>query len=186
MSSHGSEDKSHAPTGRDASGPFHHVRSLPERTAPEVVGRLIRLAFFALLLLVVGSLYVIACASPALVLQGAGRGNGYLLSLGTHTYSGLECLELGWLIPQHWTANIFLLVGMICLGTGRSRWALVLGILAVSASASMMIVVSEPDELRSGYWLWAGSMCSFAVGSFLFFLTDWYRGKTRSASEGTS
>jgi hypothetical protein len=177
MSSHDSEEKSHAPTGRVAPGPFHHLRSLPERNAREVVGRLVRLALFTLLLLAVGFLYRLACASPAFFVHGQG-GEGFG-SFASRTYSGLECLKIGWLIPQHWIANIFLLVGLICLGTGRSRGALVLGILAVSASASM-ILVSEPDDLRSGYYLWVASMCSFAVGSLLFFLADWYRARTRA------
>jgi len=177
MSSHDSDDKSHAPTGRVASGPFHHVRLLPERKAHVGVGRLVRLALFALLLLAVGFLYRFACASPALFVHGQG-GEGFG-SFASHTYSGLECLRIGWLIPQHWIANIFLLVGLICLGTGRSCRALVLGILAVSAAASM-ILVSEPDDLRSGYYLWVASMCSFALGSLLFFLADWYRARTKA------
>ncbi len=49
-----------------------------------------------------------------------------------------------------------------------------LGILAVFASASMTIV-SKPDDLRSGYYLWVATMCAFAGGSFLFFLADRHR-----------
>ena len=44
-----------------------------------------------------------------------------------------------------------------------------LGILAVCASASMMIAFRAAD-LRIGYYLWTASMFSFAVGSLVFFL----------------
>jgi hypothetical protein len=164
MSSNQSDHKSHAPTDEVASGRHRHFRSPP----------------FALMLLAVGSLYAIACASPAVFTPGGGGGEW--INFPAHTYTGLDCLTLGWLVPQHWIANIFLLIGLLPLGSGRSSSALVLGILAVFASASMMIVW-KPDEVRSGYYLWVASMCAFVGGSFLFFLADRHQTKTRVAAK---
>ena len=150
MSLNHSDQKSHAPTDEVASRRHRHFRSPP----------------FALMLMAVGSLYGIACVSPALFMPGGGGGEW--IHFPAHTYAGHECLTLGWLVPQHWIANILLLIGLLLLGSGRSFSALVLGILAVFASASMTIV-SKTDELRSGYYLWVASMFAFAGGSFLFF-----------------
>lgn len=150
MSSNDTREKSHAPPRRNSSGRHPHFRS----------------PSFAFVLLVVGSLYVTACALPAFVTSGGGE----RFNFGA-AYSGLKCLMLGWLIPQHWIANIFLLMGLLLLGLGRPSAALAFGVLAIFASASMMIVF-RPDGLSIGYYLWTSSMFFFAVGSLFFFLVD--------------
>ena len=95
---------------------------------------------FAFVLLVVGSLYATACTLPAFVTSGGGE----RFNFGA-AYSGLKCLMLGWLIPQHWIANIFLLMGLLLLGSLVGRLAaLAFGVLAIFASASMMIVFRGP------------------------------------------
>jgi hypothetical protein len=84
---------------------------------------------------------------------------------------------LGWVAFPFWIANIFLLMGLLRLRRDRRTAALVFGILAIGASASMMLS-SAPGQLRIGYYLWTSSMAVFAIGALLFYV----RGKGIIAS----
>src|SRR5262245_61533824 len=81
--------------------------------------------------LIVGSLYVAACASPAID-WGAPRDYGDIQLFGRVHY-GIVALVMGWVEPLPWSANLLLVAGWILLLLKQDTVASVVGIVAVLA-----------------------------------------------------
>lgn len=128
--------------------------------------------------LVVGLLYVAACACPAVKVENPGPPIivNLLVSLGAKLdVQGPEDAELlrvetlleGWhrplIIP--WSANILLLIGWILLLCKRNTAALSFGAGAVLAGLSTWAFSDVWKQLLLGYYLWQASLVTFALGT---------------------
>lgn len=104
------------------------------------------------------ALYGIACLSPAMSLKDRYAGD---------IQFGGQALMTGWVPPFTipWSANIFLLAGLICGETGRYRAARILGVIGFFLSLTTVIFIAWYD-LRVGYLLWIGTMLLLAGGAF--------------------
>jgi hypothetical protein len=146
--------------------------------------------------LVVGSLYVAGCASPAIEFVPAPpapdsrpRDFGMIdiprvrLEIGAHF--GFVALVAGWQLPwtAPWSANVFLLAGWILLLLEKQRAAAALGAAAVLAGFSTWMV--EDARLLVGYYLWQASLIAFALGALALWLRDSQgTGQERQPQEG--
>jgi hypothetical protein len=118
----------------------------------------------------VGLLYL---ASFALPVDDHGMGYGYFLSGGFITLlllpaapfillggllgdptGSVGAKDLGLYLP--WLANPALWAGLWSLGRGRPRRAAAAG--AVALPLSLAFLLTEPTDLRAGYFAWVGSM----------------------------
>ena len=131
--------------------------------------------------LVVGLLYVAACACPAVKVKNAGMAliNALLVSLGGKPDAqgpeyeevlGVEMLLAGWRSPLiiPWSANLLLLGGWILLLRRKNAAALGFGIaaaLAGLAGLSTWSLLPEREQLLVGSYLWQASLIVFALGA---------------------
>src|SRR4029079_5356037 len=78
---------------------------------------------------------------------------------------GIVALLLGWSPPQTiaWSANPLLVAGGILLLFKRNAAAVGLGIAAALAGLSTWALVNEQMQLLVGYYLWQGSLITFAL-----------------------
>jgi hypothetical protein len=117
--------------------------------------------------LLVWSLFIAACATPA------------LQTSETRAAYGFEALVLGMIPPYTltWSANLLLVAGWICLICKWTGGAVLLGISAALLGLTTLFfsVLFHPYlydlGLREGYYLWQASLITFAVNS----LTIWLR-----------
>jgi hypothetical protein len=131
--------------------------------------------------LVVGLLYVAACACPAVKVKSLGLEliNGLLVSLGGkpdvqgpeyEEVLGVEILLTGWRSPLiiPWSANLLLLSGWILLLCRKNALALGFGIaaaLAGLAGLNTWALLPEREQLLVGSYLWQASLIVFALGA---------------------
>jgi len=131
--------------------------------------------------LVVGLLYVAACACPAVKVKNAGLAliNALLVSLGGKPDAqgpeyvevlGVEILLAGWRPPLTipWSANLLLLGGWILLLGRKNAVALGFGIAAALvglAGLSTWELLPEREQLLVGSYLWQASLIVFALGA---------------------
>jgi hypothetical protein len=140
------------------------------------------------LALLVGSLYVAACACPAVefTVVDVPRAHDFgeidvfpHLGLGPHT--GLAALLCGWAgawaFP--WFANVFLLAGLILLLVRRNALALGFGtaaaLLGFSTWPLFRCFQPDPNEssrLLVGAYLWQASLIVFASGALVVWLRE--------------
>jgi hypothetical protein len=131
--------------------------------------------------LVVGLLYVAACACPAVKYKDPGLVliNALLVSVGGKPDAqgpeydevlGVEILLAGWrgwrpplIIP--WSANLLLLSGWILLLCRKNAVALGFGIAAALAGLSTWALLPERVQLLVGSYLWQTSLIVFALGA---------------------
>jgi hypothetical protein len=110
-----------------------------------------------LLSIVVAILYIVACFKPAVHTQGSGSW------FASRDYFGYEALLFGWMSPIPWSANLFLVAGWIAMVRNRLKGAVSLGLLAVLASLST-VLLGGLAGVRSGYYFWQASILTFASG----------------------
>jgi len=128
--------------------------------------------------LVVGLLYVAACACPAVKVKNRGLEliNLLLVSLGGKPDAqgpeyvevlGVEILLAGWRPPLTipWSANLLLLGGWILLLCRKNAVALGFGIAAAWAGLSTWALLPERTQLLVGSYLWQASLIVFALGA---------------------
>ena len=131
--------------------------------------------------LVVGLLYVAACACPAVKFENRGLQlvNFLLVSVGGKPNAqgeeyievlGVETLREGWPPPRiiPWSANILLLVGWILLLCKKNAVALGCGVAAVLAGQSTWALsrgLPERAQLLVGSYLWQASLIAFALSA---------------------
>jgi hypothetical protein len=128
--------------------------------------------------LVVGLLYVAACACPAVKEKNRGLEliNGLLVSLGGKPDAqgpeymeaqGVEVLLAGWPPPRiiPWSANLLLLGGWILLLCRKNAVALGFGIAAGWAGLCTWALLPERTQLLVGSYLWQASLIVFALGA---------------------
>jgi hypothetical protein len=131
--------------------------------------------------LVVGLLYVAACASPAVKGKNLGLQliNGLLVSLGGKPDAqgpeyieaqGVEVLLAGWRPPLTipWSANLLLLAGWILLLCRKNAVALGFAIaaaLAGLAGLSIWELLPDWEQWLVGSYLWQASLIMFALGA---------------------
>ena len=116
-------------------------------------------------------IYVGSLCLPALYSQG---GSG-MVGMGQTTFWGIMCLgfiPFVMVVPPWW-ANPLFFAGLVCLATGRHKFALILGC-AASLLALSMIYMMHDDlwptsparepffPFGPGYFLWVGSMLGLA------------------------
>ena len=130
-----------------------------------------------MLSLVVGLLYVAACACPAVKVENPRPPIvNLLVSLGAKPdvqgpedteLLGVETLLEGWhpplIIP--WSANILLLIGWILLLCKKNTAALSFGGGAVLAGLRAWAFSGVWKQLLLGYYLWQASLVMFALGA---------------------
>ena len=110
------------------------------------------------------SLYVAACLFPAVRLDDGTHSH---MSFSIGTPFGWQCLLLGWMVePAAWSANLFLLAGLIYLVCRRPGVATALGVVAALLGLTTLNVRPLQD-MRIGFFLWGSSLESFAIGSFV-------------------
>lgn len=131
--------------------------------------------------LVVGLLYVAACACPAVKVKNLGLElvNALLVSVGGKPDAqgpeyieaqGVEVLLAGWPPPRiiPWSANLLLLGGWILLLCRKNAVALGFGIaaaLAGLAGLSIWELLPEWEQWLVGSYLWQASLIVFALGA---------------------
>jgi hypothetical protein len=131
--------------------------------------------------LVVGLLYVAACACPAVKVKNLGLElvNALLVSVGGKPDAqgpeyieaqGVEILLAGWRPPLTipWSANLLLLGGWILLLCRKNAVALGFGIaaaLAGLAGLSIWELLPEWEQWLVGSYLWQASLIVFALGA---------------------
>jgi hypothetical protein len=110
----------------------------------------------------VAGIYFFACTRPAyLVFQTE--------------VDGWTALAQAWLFAPFllpWSANIWLLIGGICLLRGHYRPAVVFGMIAFLA-ASFLAVLDHGANLLEGYWLWLVSMACLLIFSAALWFSAW-------------
>ena len=118
--------------------------------------------------LIVGLLYVVACAIPAVDIGPGDWWSGDAL--------GVFALMVGWAPPLTipWSANVLLLVGWIFLLRRKLRTAVYLGGTAtlMGLTTWFFVLSGEFRSLLVGYWLWQGAMVVFFAGSLLLLLSQ--------------
>jgi hypothetical protein len=128
--------------------------------------------------LVVGLLYVAACACPAVKVENRGLElmNLVVVSLGGKPdvqgpeyieVLGVEALLAGWPPPRiiPWSANILLLVGWLLLLCKKNAVGLGLGVAAVLAGLNTGALLPERTQLLVGSYLWQASLIAFALSA---------------------
>ena len=131
--------------------------------------------------LVVGLLYVAACACPAVKVKNPGPPIivNLLVSLGAKPdvqgpedteLLGIEILLAGWRPPLTipWSANLLLLGGWILLLCRKNAVAVGFGIAAALvglAGLSTWELLPEREQLLVGSYLWQASLIVFALGA---------------------
>ncbi|QVL32727.1 hypothetical protein KIH39_02060 [Telmatocola sphagniphila] len=114
-------------------------------------------------------LYAFACYLPAIQTFGPVGWGGGPNRVQVHT--GLYCLLLGWLphpkIFVPWSANIFLLVGLIAFSRGGKKTAKICGIFGVCCGLGTfnLLLNNDTNELLLGYYFWEASLIYFLVGT---------------------
>ena len=86
-----------------------------------------------------------------------------LLSLPGSLLGGHPAEDLGLYLP--WLANPALWVGLRSLARGRPRRAAAAG--AVALPLALAFLLTEPGDLRAGYYAWAGSMALLLVAGLV-------------------
>ena len=124
-----------------------------------------------LLLLVVCSLFLAACAAPAIEVDEGGHA---CTAVRLGTLPGWATLLLGWPPPLTlpWIANPLLLVGCILLLWGRNRLAAYFGTAAALAGLTTWLFASGWKAILSGYYLWQGSLAAFALGALAIYFCE--------------
>ena len=141
--------------------------------------------------LVVGLLYVAACACPAVKGKNLGLQliNGLLVSLGGKPDAqgpeyieaqGVEILLAGWRPPLTipWSANLLLLGGWILLLCRKNAVAVGFGIAAALvglvglAGLSTWELLPERAQLLVGSYLWQASLIVFALGALVIWFWE--------------
>lgn len=122
-----------------------------------------------LVLLLVASLYAAACVCPAVKVDEGGHA---CTAIRIGTLPGFGALLLGWIPPLTipWSANGLLVTGAIFLLFKQWGVAACLGSAAALAGLSTWAFAFSFQELLVGYYLWQGSLLSFAGGT----LALWY------------
>jgi hypothetical protein len=129
--------------------------------------------------LLVGSLFIVACASPAVEIEcppHVGRDFGDInpfpdLASGTHY--GIVALLFGWGSPWAlpWLANVLLVIGWILLLLKKNAAALGFGIaMALFGFTTLAYLFVHLDSyhltrLLVGYYLWQAGLIVFALGA---------------------
>jgi hypothetical protein len=128
----------------------------------------------------VGSLYVAACASPAIDYKPPqNRDFGDITPYGV--VLGIVTLLVGWMNPSliiPWSANPMLLAGWILLLCKRTAIGLGFGLAATLAGLSTWVFIDEQMQLLLGYYLWQGSLVAFALGALGIWLWEPRKEKT--------
>ena len=123
---------------------------------------------------VVGSLYVAACASPAIYYRPPqNRDFGDITPYGV--VLGIVTLLVGGMTPKlfiPWSANLLLVVGWILLWLRKTAVGLGFGIAATLAGLSTWALVDEQMQLLRGYYLWQASLVVFALGALGIWLWE--------------
>jgi hypothetical protein len=84
---------------------------------------------------------------------------------GSRDIWGYEALAFGWLgNPFIWSANIFLVAGIIASIRHRERGAFKFG--SIASAAALIAFVGGVHGLRIGFFLWLASMLTFTAGMF--------------------
>jgi hypothetical protein len=114
-----------------------------------------RLWFRLILLVIVASLYIAACASPACTWQPGSKINGWFI------------LELGW-VPGPWTipwfANILLVIGSILLLCNKHGTASCLAVAGALLGLTTLVAWDVWYD-SPGCYLWQASLIIFSVGT---------------------
>ena len=148
--------------------------------------------------LVVGLLYVAACACPAVKEKNRGLQliNGLLVSLGGKPDAqgpeyeevlGVEILLAGWRPPLTvpWSANLLLLGGWILLLGRKNAVALGFGIAAALvglAGLSTWEHLPERAQLLVGSYLWLASLIAFALSALAIWFWEPRKELARTSS----
>jgi hypothetical protein len=127
--------------------------------------RAMRALACVVVLLVIGSLYVAACACPAF--EGDIPGP---MGPSHRVVSGAFALGNGWIPPWTlpWSGNIFLLAGLILLLCDKDHLALGFGIAAALAGLTTWAFF---QTLLVGYYLWQASLLALPLAALLFKVT---------------
>ena len=117
-----------------------------------------------ILLVVVGVLYVAACATPAVNYKAPeSRDFGDITSYGT--YYGIMAFLLGPIGNAFvWSANIWLIVGSILLLVRVNRASAVFAVATAAIGLGWAILDESMTPLLGG-WLWVASLVVFALGA---------------------
>jgi hypothetical protein len=115
------------------------------------------------------ALYLTACFTPAVIANVAGfsggPGGGRIVPP-----VGWLTLIFGWIVPVPWSANFFLLAGLILLMVNRPVVASVLGIVASLLGLTAWLHLSPNwdksplESLLVGYYLWQVSLIALPLG----------------------
>jgi len=145
--------------------------------------------------LVVGLLYVAACACPAVKEKNRGLEliNRLLVSLGgkpdaqgpEYTEAqGVEVLLAGWPPPRiiPWSANILLLAGWILLLCNKNAAGLGFGVAAVLTGLSAWALRPEWAQLLVGSYLWLASLIAFALSALAIWFWEPRKELARTSS----
>lgn len=120
--------------------------------------------------LVVASLFVAACASPAVDYKPPQtRDFGDITPYGV--YHGIGALLFGGAAaPLPWSANLLLLSGWVLLLIRMNAAAL--GVGAAAAVLGLTAWLDGQFELLLGYYLWQSSLIALALGALVLFLRE--------------
>jgi hypothetical protein len=123
--------------------------------------------------LIVASLYVTACACPAIEFEKrVPRDYGDITLIPESWYNplpGVGALVLGCVPPLiiPWSANLLLLVGWVLLLCNKNTVALGFGVAAALVGSSTWVFSSVWKQLLVGYYLWQASLIAFALGALV-------------------
>jgi hypothetical protein len=119
-------------------------------------------------------LFLSACLLPCIDC-GPGRvpsSDGDFPDFTEGSHLGLAVLLLGWGGANHgvpWSANVFLGLGLLCLGLRQPRAAAVLGLIAscLGLTTWAMNWFTRPHDYRVmvGYYFWQASLLALAAGA---------------------
>jgi hypothetical protein len=132
--------------------------------------------------LVVGTLYIAACATPAVEFVEMPRAHDFGeiniipdQEVGTHL--GITALIFGskepWILP--WSANVFLFVAWILLLLKKNKLAVGFGAAAALVAFSVWVFSMDDrfyhlNRLMIGYYFWHASMIALALGAAAIWL----------------
>jgi hypothetical protein len=148
---------------------------MPHERRPAAGGFLPRVV----VLLVVGALYIAACACPAVEFTDVPRAHdfGEIFpdpELGSNR--GIVALLFGGKMPLPWSANIFLLVGCILLLLKKYRLACGLGTVAAILGFSTWALLDSDRmhqmKLLVGYYFWQASLLTLPAAALALWLRE--------------